>query len=213
MDAIDQNMYGADFVERYLRLQNASLLPNLEGVTYDTLKSWILQGLQAYESPLETTWPDISPFHKAGGKILHYHSESDNSIPTASSVRYRESVRRVMYPDLSYNASNAALNEWYKLFLVPGAGHCDANPLQPNGPFPQTNLAVMIDWVEKGVEPRMLNATVLQGELKGEERQICQWPLRPLWRVGEGEEMECVYDQASVDTWHYDLDGVPMVVY
>lgn len=209
---LSQSGLGGEWVERYLFLQNASVIPTLDGVTYDTLKQWIIQGLQMYEDSLETTWPDLTPFHTAGGKVLHYHGESDNSIPTASSVRYHESVRKIMYPGMSYNESNAALNEWYKLYLVPGAAHCAVNALQPNGPFPQTNLQVMIDWVEKGVEPVTLNATVLQGDHIGENRQICQWPLRPYW-PNNGTEMECVYDQTSIDSWHYDLDAIKVPVY
>lgn len=115
-----------------------------------------------------------------------------------------------MYPELSYNASNAKLNEWYRLFLVPGAQHCNINVYEPNGPFPQTNMGVMIDWVEKGVTPHTLNATHLAGPSIGDNAQICAWPLRPLWVDGK---MECVYDQASLDTWFYDFNAFKMPVY
>lgn len=202
--------FGAEFVTRFIQMVNLTTFPNLDGVTYDTLKAWMIEGWQRYEDTLQTTWPDLTPFHAAGGKVLHYHGESDNSIPTASSVRYYESVRKIMYPHLSYNASVAKLNDWYRLFLVPGAAHCSANAMQPNGPFPQTNLAVLIDWVEKGVAPQTLNATVLAGAHKGENAQICGWPLRPLWRNGA---MECVYDQASIDSWIYHLDAIKLPVY
>lgn len=207
---LEVNAFGAEFVTRFLQMVNASTLPNLDSVTYDTLKAWMIDGWQRYEDTLQTTWPDLTPFHSAGGKVLHFHGESDNSIPTASSVCYYESVRSVMYPNLSYNASVAALNDWYRLFLVPGAAHCSANANQPNGPFPQTNLAVLIDWVEKGVEPKTLNATVLAGENQGANEQICGWPLRPLWRNGT---MECMYDQRSINSWLYDLDAIKLPVY
>jgi tannase len=128
------NGMGAEFVTRYLQLRNTSTMANLDGVTYDTLKDWIYQGMQTYESTLQMTWPDLTPFHEAGGKVLHFHGESDNSIPTASSVRYHESVRSIMYPNLSFNDSTAALNDWYRLFLVPGAGYCGPSSAQPNGP-------------------------------------------------------------------------------
>jgi tannase len=118
------NGMGAEFVTPCLQLRNTSTMTNLNGVTYDTLKGWIYQGMQTYESTLQTTWPDLTPFHEAGGKVLHFNEESDNSIPTASSVRYYESVRSIMYPNLSFNDSTAALNDWYCLFLVPGAGRC-----------------------------------------------------------------------------------------
>lgn len=79
----------------------------------------------------------------------------------------------------------------------------------PNGPFPQTNLQVLINGVEKDVKPTTLDATVLQGEYVDKNRQICAWPLRPTWK---GKKMECVYDKTSVDTWHYDFK-VPLPVY
>ncbi|PYI31836.1 putative tannase [Aspergillus indologenus CBS 114.80] len=190
--------------------ENGTTLDSLAGVTYDTLKDWMISGLLQYYSTLQTTWPDLTPFHAAGGKVIHFHGEADASIPTASSVRYWESVRSVMYPSLSYNASADALNDWYRLFLVPGAAHCATNDAMPNGPFPNKNLEVLIDWVENGVVPVTLNGTVLQGENEGQEQQICAWPLRPLWN---GDDLECVYDQASIDTWHFDLNAVPIPVY
>jgi tannase len=202
---------GSEFVARFLQLLETNIVSNFGNVTYDTLAQWMNQGRQTYADSLETTWPDLTSFHDAGGKVLVFHGESDNQIPTASSVRYHESVREIMYPNLSFNESTDALHDWYRLFLVPGAGHCGPNPLQPNGPFPQTNLAVLIDWVEKGVTPITLNATILQGDNIGDNAQICAWPLRPYWV--NATTMECQYDKTSIDTWLYDLDAIKMPVY
>lgn len=209
---LDQNTMGGEWVARYLDLLNSSSLATLDNVTYDTLKYWIYEGWQIYEDTLQTTWPDLTPFNESGGKVLHFHGEADNSIPTASSVRYWDSVRKIMYPNLSFNDSAAALNDWYRLFLVPGAAHCGPNTAMPNGPFPQTNLAVLIDWVEKGIMPTTLNATILQGDYIGENQQICAWPLRPFWSSNTSDP-ECVYDQASIDSWIYDFDAFKMPVY
>ncbi|KAF7961047.1 hypothetical protein EAE96_000714 [Botrytis aclada] len=205
---------GSEFPVRFIELLDASTFDagTFDNVTYDTLRDWMYAGWQMYEDTLQTTWPDLTPFQAAGGKVLHFHGESDNSIPTASSVRYHESVRSVMYPNLTFNESTEALGDWYRLFLIPGAAHCATNSYQPNGPFPQTNLAVLIDWVENGKTPTTLNATVLQGEFKGEEQQICAWPLRPMWS-NNGTTMACKYDQASIDSWIYDFDSFPMPVY
>lgn len=205
---------GSEWVVRYLELLDSSTFAGgvFENVTYDTLKDWMLEGWQRYEDVLQTTWPDLSPFEAAGGKVIHYHGESDNSIPTASSVRYFESVRSIMCPDLSYNESVAAVNKFYRLYLVPGAAHCATNPLEANGPFPTTNLAVMIDWVENGVDPVTLNATHLAGTFKGQSAQICSWPLRPMWS-NNGTTMTCEYDQASIDSWLYDMDAYDLPLY
>lgn len=107
----------------------------LDNVTYDTLVSWMKQATIEYGDTLQTTLPDLSTFHSHGGKIFAYHGEPDNSVPAASSVHYHESVRSVMYPNSTFNASTAAIGDCYRLFLVPGAAHCSTNTLQPNGSF------------------------------------------------------------------------------
>jgi tannase len=203
---------GGEWVAKWLMLLNISSITSYEGVTYDTLRDWMYEGWQQYEDVLQTTWPDLTLYHDAGGKVLHYHGESDYSIPTASSVHYWESVRSIMYSNMTYNASAAALNDWYRLYLVPGGSHCSTNTAEPNGPWPQTNLQVMINWVENGTVPTTLNATHLAGSNLGGNAQICAWPLRPIW-INNGTTMDCVYDQKSHDTWIYEFDSFPMPVY
>ncbi|KAL3479824.1 putative tannase [Aspergillus californicus] len=201
---------GGEWVARFLELRDSDNLSSLKGVTYDTLKAWMIQGMERYTDSLQTTLPDLSTFSNHGGKIIHFHGEQDESIPTGSSVNYYNSVRTTMYPAQSYNESTSSLQEWYRLYLVPGAAHCATNAAQPNGPFPQTNFAVMARWVEEGVEPDTLNATVLQGENEGANEQLCARPLRPFWR---DDVMECEYDQASIDTFDYDFDAYKMPLY
>ncbi|KAB8203459.1 Tannase/feruloyl esterase [Aspergillus parasiticus] len=209
--------YGSYFVKQSAQwveiglnlLTNVSALSSFEGVTRDTFRDWIATGFQRYYDSLETTWPDLSVWQKAGGKVLHYHGESDPQVPTSGSVRYYESVRSIMYPHLSYNQSVAELNDWYRLFLVPGGAHCGANPLQPNAPWSETTLATLIDWVENGIEPKTLNGTI---QSTGEQQQICGWPLRPYFK-NNATNPECVYDQKSLDTWKYDLNAFKMPIY
>ena len=116
-----------------------------------------------------------------------------------------------MYPEFTYNASTDAMGDWYRLFLVPGAAHCGANSLQPNGPFSQTNMEVLIDWVEDGIKPNTLKATHLAGGQVGKSAETCAWPLRPFWV--DGGAMQCVYDQDSIDTWMYDFDAWKLPLY
>ncbi|RAH40124.1 tannase and feruloyl esterase [Aspergillus brunneoviolaceus CBS 621.78] len=201
--SIDGN--GGEFVARFLNLQDVSSLSSLDNITYDTIRDWMQMGWTMYEDTLMTHNPDLS-------KVLHFHGEQDPSVPTASSVHYYEAVRKIMFPNETLNTSAAALGEFYRLYLVPGMAHCGTNSEQPNGPFPQTNLAVMIDWVENGVVPVTLNSTVLQGDNEGEHQQICAWPLRPLWS-NNGTTMNCVFDQASYDTWIYDFDAYKLPLY
>ncbi|THV85201.1 tannase and feruloyl esterase [Aureobasidium pullulans] len=201
---------GGEWIARFINLVEASNLDTLANVTYDTVKEWMIQGWYMYEDVLQTTNPDLSAFHGGGGKILTVHGEQDDSIPTGSSVHFYESVRKTMYPKQSYNNSVAAMNDWYRLYLVPGAAHCSTNTLQANGPWPQTTMAQMIDWVENGNVPKTLNATAITGDMAN--WQLCSWPLRPMYK-NNGTELVCEYDQASINTWMYDFDAYKLPLY
>ncbi|KAJ5649996.1 tannase and feruloyl esterase family protein [Penicillium longicatenatum] len=201
---------GGEWVTKFVELLDLDNLSTLDGVTYDTLVSWMETGFVRFSDSLQTTVPDLTKFQSSGGKLLHYHGESDPSIPSASSVHYWQSVRSVMYPDVSSEASLKALRDWYQFYLIPGAAHCGTNTLQP-GPYPEDNMEIMIDWVENGVTPTRLNATVSSGDYEGETQMLCQWPSRPLWR--NNATFDCVYDEKSIKTWTYDFPAFKIPVY
>ncbi|KAI1057388.1 hypothetical protein LB507_011538 [Fusarium sp. FIESC RH6] len=196
---------GGEWVARYLQLQNSSTLSSLDSVTYNTLKEWMIYGQNKYADSLQTTHPDLSDFQSAGGKVIHVHGESDDSIPAGSSVHYYDSVRSVMFADKSYNESIAALDDFYRLYLVPGGAHCGSNSNQPNGGWPQTTLQTVIEWVEKGVAPETLDG-------HGGIETICRWPFRPLWS-SNGTSLDCVYDQESIDSWTYNFGAYNLPLY
>ncbi|KAJ4329036.1 hypothetical protein N0V84_000386 [Fusarium piperis] len=196
---------GSEWVARFLNLQDTSLLSDFDNVTYDTLRDWITLGLQKYSDTLQTNWPDIGPFQSAGGKILQLHGESDPGIPAGSSVYYYEAVRKLMYPSLGYNESVSKLDDFYRLFLIPGGDHCGPNSNQPGGGWPQNTLQTVIDWVENGEAPERLNST-------GGIEEVCHWPLRPLWSKN-GTAFECSYDQKSLDTWMYEFDAFKVPIF
>ncbi|KAM0415529.1 hypothetical protein ACHAPD_006730 [Fusarium lateritium] len=201
---------GGMYVAKFIELLDQDNLDNLDNVTYDTLVDWMDTGLVRYYDSLQTTHPDLTTFRKAGGKLLHYHGESDPSIPAASSVHYWQSVRSIMYPHLSDVEAQKALTEWYQFYLVPGAAHCGTNSLQP-GPYPQNNMDTMIDWVENDKQPSRLNATVSSGDHKGETQMLCQWPKRPLWT--NDKSFKCVDDKKSIESWTYDFDAFKIPVF
>lgn len=196
---------GGEWVARYLQLQNTSNLESLTNVTYDTLKNWMVYGQTKYADSLQTTHPDLTAFQSAGGKVIHIHGESDDSIPAGSSVHYYESVRSIMFPESSYNDGTLQLQDFYRLFLVPGGAHCGSNSKQSRGGWPQTTLQTVIDWVEAGEAPDTLNNT-------GTAAALCAWPLRPMWS-GNGTEAECVVDDKAVATWQYEFDAYKMPLY
>ncbi|XDG04740.1 hypothetical protein ABKA04_004355 [Annulohypoxylon sp. FPYF3050] len=196
---------GGEWIARYLNLEDKSTIDSLTNVTVDTLRDWMEFGMQKYYDSLQTTWPDISPFKSAGGKVIHVHGEADSSIPTGSSVHYYESVRTTMYGDLPYDESVAAMDEFYRLYIVPGGAHCGSNPDQPAGGWPATTLQTVIEWAEKGAAPDTLAND-------GDIDTLCKWPLRPLWS-DNGTGFDCVSDEASTESWIYTFDAFKFPVY
>ncbi|RYP01750.1 hypothetical protein DL764_006094 [Monosporascus ibericus] len=201
---------GGEFVKRFIMLEDGDNIDSLDGVTYDTMVEWMTKAMVMYSDSLQTTLPDLTVFSSHGGKVIHYHGESDSSIPAASSVHYYDSVRSVMYPNLPYHESVDALSDWYRFFLVPGAGHCGTSQSQP-GPWPD-NLQSVINWVENDVAPDTVPATVASGPLEGESQPLCAWPLRPYWS-NNGNAVKCEYDQASIDSWTYSFDAFKLPIY
>lgn len=201
---------GGEFVTKFVQLLDLDNLSSLDDITYDTLVEWMNTAMVRYMDSLQTTLPDLTPFQSSGGKLLHYHGESDPSVPSASSVHYWQSVRSIMYPDLTDKQAFAKLQDWYQFYLVPGAAHCGTNSLQP-GPYPEDNMEIMINWVENGIKPTRLNATVSSGDYKGETQMLCQWPSRPLWR--SNSTFNCVYDKKSIESWTYTFPAFKLPVY
>ncbi|TGO82948.1 hypothetical protein BPOR_0729g00060 [Botrytis porri] len=178
---------GGQWVAQFLQLQVVDNLSTLENVTYDTLKEWMIYGMHKYGDSLQTTEPDVSAFANAGGKVIYVHGEQDPSIPTASSIHYYESVRSVMFPNMTFNFSTEAMDEFYRLFLVPCGAHCGVNTEQPDGGWPATTLQTMIEWVENGIATATFNNTSTTAPT------LCKWPLRLLWS-NSGTSFDCVYD-------------------
>ncbi|KUM56952.1 hypothetical protein ACN42_g10245 [Penicillium freii] len=202
---LDISGLGGMWIGLFIDLLQETNIPSLDGVTYDTLKEWMILSQNKYGDIFQTTYPDLSDFQAAGGKVIHVHGEQDYSISTASSVRYWDSVREIMFPNESYSAGAAAVDDFYRLFLIPGVGHCGTNEYQPNAPWPQTTLQTLIDWVENGKAPATLAGS-------SEIEKMCRWPLRPLW-TANGSKFQCVYDQESIDSFSYNLDAYKLPVY
>jgi len=124
---------------------------------------------------------DLSKQRAAGKKILQYQGLSDVGIPVHASIDYYAEVQKTL---------GGPVDDFYRLFLAPGMGHCGGGP-GPNlfggtsdahTPFdPEHNaLAAVVDWVEKGKAPASLIATKYKGDdVKAEtvmQRPLCPYP-------------------------------------
>ncbi|KGO66025.1 Tannase/feruloyl esterase [Penicillium italicum] len=62
---------------------------------------------------------------------------------------------------------------------------------------------MMINYVENGIKPSCLSATVSSGTYEGETQMLCRWPTRPLWK--SNSTFTCVDVRASIDSWTYSF--------
>jgi feruloyl esterase len=68
---------------------------------------------------------DLRSFRDHGGKLIQYHGWFDALIPPGGSDVYYENVEAFMskYPDPRSDSSNP-VDTFYRLFMIPGTGHC-----------------------------------------------------------------------------------------
>jgi len=109
--------------------------------------------------------PDLRAFKAAGGKLLLYAGWRDTGITPENTVLYYESVREEMRGDPGVPAQD----DWMRLFMVPGMGHCRGGP----GVDTFDTLGALEQWREKGAAPAEMPATSRE---TGLSRPLCAYP-------------------------------------
>lgn len=108
---------------------------------------------------------DLQPFWSKGGKILTYHGMQDQQITGHITGQWLEYLRS--------HSSDEELQTWIRYFRVSGMLHCAGGPGawmigQTSGDVgyePQKNvLGAIVDWVENGDAPNVLEGTKLVDE-------------------------------------------------
>jgi feruloyl esterase len=109
--------------------------------------------------------PNLKAFFARGGKLIHYHGWADQQIPSGSSTEYYQSVLDTMG---GFNK----VKENYRLFMVPGMGHCQGG----DGPASFDMLTSLENWVEKGKAPDSIPAAHLTNGQPDRTRILCPYP-------------------------------------
>jgi feruloyl esterase len=127
--------------------------------------------------------PDLSGLQQAGGKLLMYHGLADALIVPQESIAYYESVvQKFGSPD--------TVNEFLRLFMVPGMDHCWG--ITGHAPDLFDPLRVLEEWVEESVPPTRIEARqhAEPGQFEGvgpviRTRPLCPYPQRARYK-GKG---------------------------
>ncbi|MDG2003679.1 MAG: tannase/feruloyl esterase family alpha/beta hydrolase [Novosphingobium sp.] len=93
-------------------------------------------------------------FIRQGGKLLIWHNFSDQLLTPYMSVNYYKQLA-------GRHGGYTKLRDNVRLFALPGTAHCSGGGAQM-GPGSFDALGAMEDWVEKGIAPNALRATLYE---------------------------------------------------
>jgi hypothetical protein len=109
--------------------------------------------------------PDLRPFKYGGGKIIHYDGWSDPATGAFMTVKY--------YDEVLHRMGVAGTKSFYKLYMVPGMGHCAGGLGCGNVDWQQ----YIEDWVERGQAPdTIIGARDASGPIVARTRPLCPYP-------------------------------------
>jgi hypothetical protein len=138
----------------------------LKDPTYDTstltYSDWyrvFAQSIREYAATIDTSNPNLTRFRAAGGKLITWHGEADELIFPAGTTNYWRRVDA---------ATPGKTDDFYRLFMAPGVGHCGGG----TGATPVDPLAAVVAWVEQGKAPDVLPAASPTAT-----RNLCPYPL------------------------------------
>jgi feruloyl esterase len=130
----------------------------------------------------DSTSPNLSTFVARGGKQIFFHGVSDPWFSAMDTVEYYENMAAA-------NGGREAAEQFSRVFLVPGMGHCSGGDRTLDG-FDM--LSAIVDWVENDRAPDRVVAT--RASMPGVSRPLCPYPEHAHY-TGRGD----VNDAASFE--------------
>ncbi|MBN1238536.1 MAG: tannase/feruloyl esterase family alpha/beta hydrolase [Gammaproteobacteria bacterium] len=121
---------------------------------------------------IEALGADLGEFKARGGKLLIYHGWNDPGPSPLNSIGYYDEVLATMGPDQ---------DDWLRLYLMPGMGHCRGGI----GPDQADFLGAVEAWIESGSAPDRITASRIREGQVDMTRPLCPYPEVAAWD-GEG---------------------------
>lgn len=140
--------------------------------------------LQSAFANINTDSPDLSAFRDRSGKMIMYHGLADTLIPPQGSIHYYNRVASQM-------GGIAAIQSFYRFYLVPGMAHGFSNGTSntnANPPLPTNDqlYTLLTDWVEKGTAPGTIPAMAAATSTSpAKSRPLCAYPQKATYTSGD----------------------------
>ncbi|MBN1847944.1 MAG: tannase/feruloyl esterase family alpha/beta hydrolase [Deltaproteobacteria bacterium] len=132
----------------------------------------------------------FAPLKAKGGKIIQFHGWSDPFVSPLAVTQWYEGIMKRM--------GKAATKSFYKLYMVPGTGHCGGG-IGCNQTWIDAFNA-LVNWVENSIEPDSFtgtrNANTDYNWHEFRTRPICRYPEVARWNgidsIEDAESFMCV---------------------
>ena len=148
--------------------------PNWDFTSFD-YDDDLQYALEKVGGEVDSDDPDLRPLRDNGAKLIIYHGWSDPDISPVASLNYYDNVVDVIAADIPGASREAALEstrDFFRLFMVPGMGHCRGGP----GPDRFDALSALENWVERGVAPERIVASKIEDGEVVRSRPLCPHP-------------------------------------
>jgi len=122
------------------------------------------------------TYYNVSSFIANGGKHIFYHGEADPWFSANDTVRFFARMGEA-------NDAVRSVDEYGRLYMVPGMAHC-AGGEQTLDAFDL--LTPLVEWVENDAAPGAVTAT--GASMPGQSRPLCPWPTYAHFSGGDAAD-------------------------
>jgi feruloyl esterase len=156
---------------------NPAIGPHGADMNSQDVDAEFLAAIQSNEAIGSTAYQyNVSSFIARDGKHIFYHGEADPWFSANETVRYFEALGE-------FNRSVASVEDYARLYLVPGMAHC-AGGEQTADSFDL--LTPIVQWVESGEAPGAVVAT--GRSMPGQSRPLCPFPSYAHFEGGDAAD-------------------------
>ncbi|KAI1205897.1 feruloyl esterase [Annulohypoxylon truncatum] len=121
--------------------------------------------------------PDLSALKATGAKMLVFQSWTDPFNAAMWPIQHLRQIEDFFGGDVG---------DWFRLFMIPGGGHCGAAAGYPQVPATWHALDALVQWVETGrPATEMLGTDPSDKSLLNKTSKFCPWPQTAKFKGGD----------------------------
>ena len=131
---------------------------------------------------LVATDPHLGEFRDAGNKLILYHGWNDQVIFPEGTIDYYQRVAATV--GSGADGGIGETRDFFRLFMAPGMQHCRGGP----GPSQFDAQAAIEAWVEEGIAPDRIEASLVEDGNLTRTRPLCPYPETARYVGGDPDQ-------------------------